>query len=104
MPLIAEKINNALTEEEKEAISAGLQETDSHYIPAKTRKILAKEHGTKCSKFGCKKPATEIHHTQRFALAHTHDPRYLAPLCKEHHQLAHLLDQNYREVRKATTK
>jgi len=82
-------------EEEKAAISAELKETDSRYIPVKTRKILAKEHGTKCSKFDCKKPAVELHHTQRFALARTHDPRYLTPLCKEHHQLAHQIISFY---------
>ncbi len=39
----------------------------------------------------------EIHHTQRFSLASTHDPHYLAPLCKEHHQLAHAVDLKVQE-------
>jgi hypothetical protein len=62
------------------------------YIPAKIKKILQKEHGTKCSITTCNKPSKEIHHTQRFALGKNHDPHYLAPLCAQHHQIAHSID------------
>ena len=34
-----------------------------------------------------------IHHTARFAIAHNHNPQFLAPLCKEHHVLAHTIDR-----------
>jgi len=87
-------------QQKKEELSAQMEPTLSRRIPMKTRRVLEEEFGQKCSISSCKKPAEEIHHTQRFSIAHTHDPRYLAPLCKEHHQLAHLADQSYREHRK----
>lgn len=69
----------------------------SRYIPAKVRRVLKEEFGQKCSIFTCQKPSEEIHHTQRFSLGHSHDPHYLAPLCHEHHQLAHAVDVRVRE-------
>lgn len=76
-------------------------EKTSRYIPVKIKKILKKEFGTKCSIQTCKKPSQEIHHTQRFALASTHDPRYMAPLCREHHVIAQTIDVKYHRVRLA---
>lgn len=58
-----------------------------------------KEHGEKCSMQTCSKPAEHIHHTQRFALAKTNDPHYLAPLCREHHQIAHMIDLGFYKKR-----
>lgn len=78
-------------EREKERLAN--KPTRSRTIPTKVRKILQEEHGRKCSIPTCSKPAAEIHHTQRFALSHSHDPHYLAPLCKQHHQIAHTIDQ-----------
>jgi hypothetical protein len=71
----------------------------SRYIPVKIKKIIAKEHGTKCSISHCPKPAQAIHHTQRFSLAGTHDPNFMAPLCKEHHTIAHSADLKFHEIR-----
>lgn len=71
----------------------------SRYIKVKIRRLLRKEHGTKCSIQTCARDARVIHHTQRFALAKNHDPRYLAPLCKEHHQIAHSIDAKYHMAR-----
>lgn len=85
----------------KEAISTQQTETISRYIPAHIKKLIQKEYGTKCSVKTCSKPAEQIHHTQRFALTHTHDPRYLAPLCKGHHLIAHSIDQKYQQKRMA---
>ncbi len=67
----------------------------SRYIPAHIKKIVRLEHGVKCSIPYCDKPANTIHHTQRFALSQNHDPKFLAPLCREHHQLAHAVDRTY---------
>lgn len=86
---------------EKERIAEKLNQTKSHYIPKKIKKLLEKEHGTKCSIKNCNKPSKEIHHTQRFILSKTHDPRFLAPLCREHHILAHSIDVKYYETRRA---
>jgi hypothetical protein len=84
-------------EQEKQEISAEVKPTDSRYIQKKVRDILEQEHGKKCSAPGCKKPAKETHHTLPFALAHIHDPAFLAPLCREHHQIAHLANLKYAE-------
>ncbi len=72
----------------------------SQYVSVKVRAILREEHGTKCSIPGCCKPAMENHHSQRLALAGLHDPRYMAPMCKEHHAIAHSIDQKYIQKRK----
>ncbi|MFA6992210.1 MAG: hypothetical protein WC269_02930, partial [Candidatus Gracilibacteria bacterium] len=70
------------------------------HVPVKIKKILRHEHGTKCSIPHCKKPAATIHHTTRFAIAPNHDPRFLAPLCREHHLIAHSVDQKFHEKRR----
>lgn len=75
------------------------QKKPSRYIPVKIRKLLQKEHGSKCSISICKKRATTIHHTQRFGLASVHDPHYLAPLCSDHHVIAHSIDLKFQEIR-----
>lgn len=69
----------------------------SRYISVKVLSVLKEEYGTKCSIPHCKKPAQGNHHSQRLALVGIHDPRYIAPMCKEHHQIAHMIDQKYVE-------
>jgi len=76
--------------QEKEEL--GAMSAKSRYIPVKIRRHLQREYGAKCSMENCVKSATTIHHTQRFALSQSHDPKYLAPLCKEHHIIAHAID------------
>jgi len=93
---------------EKEQIASAIHENEiagssrrgkpakpSRYIPVKIKKILQKEFGEKCSIQNCKKLSQETHHTQRFALGKNHDPRFLAPLCREHHQIAHSIDMRF---------
>jgi len=67
----------------------------TRYIPSKIRKIITEEHGTKCSFPGCQRSAKILHHTARFALTQNHDPRFIAPLCEAHHELAHKIDLKY---------
>lgn len=81
--------------QEKEELSAQAQSTESRYIPVQVREVLKKEFGDKCSIRGCSKPSAQIHHTQRFSMGHLHDPKFLAPLCKDHHSIAHSIDQKY---------
>jgi|WetSurMetagenome_2_1015567.scaffolds.fasta_scaffold65743_2 hypothetical protein len=69
----------------------------SRYISVRVRKILKEEYGDKCLMHACGKSARQIHHAQRFALAGVHDPRYMAPLCEEHHRIAHSIDQKTQE-------
>jgi hypothetical protein len=71
----------------------------SRYIPVKIKNLLKKEYGEKCAVPDCKKSKQIIHHTNRFALAGTHDPHYLAPLCKEHHLIAHSIDLKFYDAR-----
>ncbi len=71
----------------------------SHYLNVKIKNVLKKEHGNKCSIPGCNNPAQEIHHQQRFGLSQNNDPRYLAPLCRQHHEIAHSIDQKYQQKR-----
>lgn len=61
-------------------------------VPAKTERLLEKEFGVKCAQPGCTKKSVEIHHATRYAMSKSHNPYYLAPLCKEHHQIAHSID------------
>ncbi|MFA4814962.1 MAG: hypothetical protein WC924_02175 [Candidatus Gracilibacteria bacterium] len=85
--------------EEKEAISEEMKPAKSRYVPARIKRVVCKEHGTKCSIRTCYKPAEQLHHTQIFALSHLHDPHYLAPLCKEHHVIAHSINLKARAQR-----
>ncbi len=88
---------------EKEEIAKTIQQTTSHYISVRINGVLKEEHGKKCSITTCKKPATVIHHTQRFSLSRNHDPHFLAPLCREHHIIAHSIDLKYRRSRQPTS-
>jgi len=61
----------------------------NRYIPVEVRRIVIKEFGNKCSVQGCTKPVENLHHEKGFAIDQCHDPRYLKPMCKGHHELAH---------------
>lgn len=64
-------------------------QVNSRHVPAKIRKHVTTRTGNKCAYPTCKKPIYQLHHTQRWALNHVHDPDRLQPLCKEHNELAH---------------
>ena len=99
---INELISSALNKREQEIAEEKAQPVElatSRPLPAKTEKLLTKEHGTKCSIPTCKKPSEVIHHKQTFALSHRHDPNYLAPLCKEHHEIAHAINLKVRSYK-----
>ncbi len=72
----------------KEEVATSLPEESTRYIPARVRNIITQEYGTKCAKTGCTRPSQELHHRRRWALDPSHDPNLIAPLCKEHHQIA----------------
>jgi hypothetical protein len=85
---------------EKEQITEEQENSNqkpSRAIPAKVQRLIQKEHGTKCSIRTCHKPIKIIHHTQRWALSRNHDPHFLAPLCKEHHEIAHAIDLKFQQ-------
>jgi hypothetical protein len=62
----------------------------SRPIPAAISKyVVAKTNGT-CAFPCCYKPYEILHHTDRFAMYHIHDPDKIFPLCEAHERLAHL--------------
>ena len=64
-------------------------QTDSRHVPAKIRRHVTTRTNNKCTYPICKKPIYQLHHTERWALKHMHDPSRLQPLCKAHNELAH---------------
>ena len=66
------------------------EKAKSRYIPAKIKSYaLAKTNGA-CAFPSCYKPYEILHHTDGFALTHSHNPDKLVPLCRAHERLAHL--------------
>ncbi|MFA6918197.1 MAG: hypothetical protein WC285_05225, partial [Candidatus Gracilibacteria bacterium] len=92
---IAERKN----EISREILKREEEKSATIHVPVAAKKILHEEFGKKCSVKNCKNPSTQIHHVQRFFASQSHDPRYLAPLCKEHHELAHSADVAYHEIK-----
>lgn len=86
-------------QQEKEELGKSAQEADKRHIPQAVKNLLKKEHGTKCSMPGCTNPSEEIHHTQRWSLVKKHDPRYMAPMCNPHHQIAHTIDLKVQQIK-----
>jgi len=87
-----------LEKEKTEIVEKQLQKRDdravigmpaNRYVPIEVRRIVINEFGNKCSVQGCTKPAENLHHEKGFAKDQCHDPRYLKPMCKGHHELAH---------------
>lgn len=69
------------------------------YMPVSVKKILKEEYGTKCAVKSCQKQAVQIHHELPFAIGRSHDPKFLVPLCREHHELEHAVNWRYREMK-----
>lgn len=86
--------------QKKEKLAASAKPTNSRYINKATLELLKEEFGTKCSIAWCHKDADEIHHTQRFAMTKNHNPKFLAPLCEEHHAIAHSIDVKVQEKKR----
>lgn len=84
-------------ERKKDEMVESLPTESSRYVPKRVRQLVEEEYGKKCAKPGCKKPARQLHHTARYGITRSHDPNYLAPLCKEHHELAHAIDVKVQE-------
>lgn len=82
-----EKIAVAHLKEKEEKSIIGMPV--SRHIPAKTVRIISEEWGVKCAKPGCENIAQNIHHVRHFAKYRAHDPRYLKPFCRGHHELEH---------------
>ena len=63
--------------------------TKSKAIPTAIQKYIFKRSTCQCEFPGCTKKSKELHHADRFALVHKHDPDRIFALCKEHHNLSH---------------
>ncbi len=86
-----EKISAKYAQQKEERAIIGMP--TSHHIPVKTLRIIHQEYGSICSREKCNNIAHNIHHEQHFAKFHSHDPHFLKPLCKGHHELEHILGE-----------
>lgn len=91
--LLLELLDQREEEIEQEKQSMEIPRIESRYVPVKVRRLIEKEYGQICSAPNCFRKAEELHHTRRFALSKRHDPRFLAPMCSAHHELAHAIDE-----------
>ncbi|MDP4008557.1 MAG: hypothetical protein Q8P68_05195 [Candidatus Peregrinibacteria bacterium] len=90
-----QKRNQEIAEEKEEIAQEIAKKEISRYVPRKVKGILKKEFGTKCAVRNCGKNAEQIHHTARFELTHSHNPYFMAPFCKAHHDIAHSMDERF---------
>lgn len=89
-----QEIENELNE-----IGEQTQPTKSKYIKVKTQKLLHKKHGTKCAMPNCNKDTDQIHHALYGSDHKIHDPRYMIPLCRGHHEVTHTKDIIFQKMR-----
>ena len=94
-----EKLEEVASLAELYGVPRDIAVNTSRYIPRLTRNLLKKEFGTKCAVPTCNKKAQEIHHANRFSMSISHNPLFLAPLCTDHHKIAHSIDIKFNEVR-----
>ncbi|MDP4008519.1 MAG: HNH endonuclease signature motif containing protein [Candidatus Peregrinibacteria bacterium] len=93
--LAGKKVRNAEYVAKKEWKRKADGKRPVRYIGVETKKILEEEFGVKCAAPGCARESKNIHHTARFGLTGSNNPHFLAPLCKEHHDIAHVMDEKF---------
>lgn len=86
---ILEKVLHEVASRETSEQPSPIQ-SDSRYIPKAIFEYVDNRTSGLCSYPSCKRHATSLHHTQRFALEKVHDPARLRPLCTAHERIAHL--------------
>jgi len=74
---------------EQEAMEKTGAEASSRHIPVAVKKYISILYKNRCAFPGCSKPSEILHHTRRFGLNQSHDPRFIVPLCKAHERLIH---------------
>lgn len=82
-------------EQEKDVIAMPV----SRRVPVKIVRLIRAEYGTKCGIPNCNRMAKQLHHEIGFAKNGTHNPYFLKPLCKGHHELAHVNDKKVKQYR-----
>jgi hypothetical protein len=99
-----QKREEEIIEKKKEIREKVLQKEQekpaTKHVPITVRRVLQLEYGKKCSIKNCQKQAVHIHHLQRFSVSQSHDPNYIVPLCKEHHEQAHAADLAYQKIKR----
>ncbi|MFA5948466.1 MAG: hypothetical protein WC806_05910, partial [Candidatus Gracilibacteria bacterium] len=99
-----QKREEEIIEKKKEVREKVLQKEQeklaTKHVPMMVRRVIQLEYGKKCSIKNCQKQAVHIHHLQRFSVSQSHDPNFLVPLCKEHHERAHAVDLAYQKIRR----
>ncbi|MFA5948368.1 MAG: hypothetical protein WC806_05395 [Candidatus Gracilibacteria bacterium] len=95
-----EKIIEKKKEIREKVLQKEQEKPATKHVPIVVRRIIELEYGKKCSIKNCQKQAIHIHHLQRFSVSQSHDPNYLVPLCKEHHERMHAVDLAYCEIRR----
>lgn len=58
-------------------------------IPASVRRLIYAKYQGFCAFPLCKRPATSLHHTKRYRLSPSHDPKNIVPVCTSHERLLH---------------
>lgn len=64
--------------------------TASRHIPVEIERFVMRRSRGQCEFPRCQKKYSILHHTQRFALEHVHDPSRIVALCKAHERMVHL--------------
>ncbi len=58
-------------------------------IPVMVRRLIQATYQGFCAFPSCIRAGTSLHHTKRYALDPSHDPKSIVPLCKFHERLVH---------------
>ena len=61
----------------------------SRHIPEDVKRLVLARTKGNCAFLDCKYLAENFHHTRRFSLERSHDPRFIEALCKKHHGFLH---------------
>ena len=69
----------------------------SRYVSVQVERVLEKEFGSKCAVPNCQCESEHTHHVLPFSVVGSHDPRFMLPLCRAHHDIVHSVNMKYQE-------
>ena len=90
-----EKVGKEMQERESRRETEGQE--PSRYVSVQVKNVLQREFGTKCAVPNCQCESEHTHHVLPFSVVGSHDPRFMLPLCRAHHDIVHSVDAKYRE-------
>ncbi len=79
----------ALKKAKLESQKPAIKQDASRHIPNPIQKFISERSQGKCEYPLCHKPSEIMHHADRFAIYHIHDPDRIFDLCKSHENLCH---------------